>query len=67
MHVAAARNCKVVGIFMMQRSAIKARPWCDSYSCIDAHVAPDGFTDLEKPRAVTVDEVFEEVMEINQR
>jgi ADP-heptose:LPS heptosyltransferase len=58
MHVSAACNQKVVGIFKMQNSATKARPWCDTYSCVEAF-------DLQgNPRLISVEEVFSEIKEM---
>lgn len=58
MHVSAACNRQVVGIFKMQNSATKARPWCDTYSCVEAF-------DLQgNPRTISVEEVFREIKEM---
>lgn len=55
MHVAAAAGCKVLGLFFLENSITKSRPWG-----LDCHVI-DGVN-----REVTPDEVFRKIKDICQ-
>ena len=52
MHVAASTGCKTIGIFKLDNSWTKSRPWCEHA------IAIQGYN-----RDVTVDEVYEHVKE----
>jgi hypothetical protein len=53
MHVAAAQDKKVVGIFKMWNSSVKAHPWCQEYRVVEGIDTP-----------ITVEEVFTKIKEL---